>query len=407
MEEGRSPTFELSLLPESGEHHALCREYWRTDESGAFVHKVADLASQFGVPSARVLKTVTAASIARSTEFGCADCGIGRVVNSRANLTEIRRDGRHREWVCADCANDRRSAAAERAEREADRRYEILDAAAYRREPRHLDRDGVTFREAVFLVSALRSLASEDFSFLFPYDGHGGTLAPTGRLARVILDELFEGRILSVHPGSSADSVTIEDEAFKSFIPFRVHWLLLRDEDGPSVAKVLEQLESAIADPDWQDLHSFEVAELQRLVALHECLQYLEVVLDDHGFTFSPGDRTVHVIQTALRSFSVGQVYSFIWRAAKDAAAFYLREAKSRKHAANVVPGAIQRMVERALAQGWEVNAFRRDFRAPESVLGQVLFSHALKIPDMGFTTIPPGEPEADQAGEHETGPDF
>ncbi len=59
-------------------------------------------------------------------------------------------------------------------------------------------------------------------------------------------------------------------------------------------------------------------------------------------------------------------------------------------HAANTVPGSIQRMTEKAIAEGWDVKPFRRDFRAPQSVLSQVLFTKVLKLPDGGFSTVPP-----------------
>jgi hypothetical protein len=51
-------------------------------------------------------------------------------------------------------------------------------------------------------------------------------------------------------------------------------------------------------------------------------------------------------------------VYSFIWRAAKDAAAFYVRERVTKRHAANTVVGAIERSAERAVANGWDVKDF-------------------------------------------------
>ena len=60
------------------------------------------------------------------------------------------------------------------------------------------------------------------------------------------------------------------------------------------------------------------------------------------------------ILKSVLNDFSIGQAYNFIWRAARDAAAFYVREGTSKTHAANIVPGAIQRMGERALSEGWD-----------------------------------------------------
>jgi hypothetical protein len=99
---------------------------------------------------------------------------------------------------------------------------------------------------------------------------------------------------------------------------------------------------------------------------------------------------------TSISRFTIGQAYNFIWRAARDAAAFYVRENTSKAHAVNIVPGSIQRAAERAVAEGWTVKAFRRDRRVPESHVSHVLFTMALKLPDGGFGSVPPTPPDAD-----------
>jgi hypothetical protein len=73
---------------------------------------------------------------------------------------------------------------------------------------------------------------------------------------------------------------------------------------------------------------------------------------------------------------------------AKDAAAFFMREDVARPHAANTVPGSIQRQAERALAERWQVKPFRRDRRLPLSKLGHTLYTFALRLPDDGFTSV-------------------
>src|SRR5262249_52948054 len=152
----------------------------------------------------------------------------------------------------------------------------------------------------------------------------------------------------------------------------------------------LEELEELLTSDDWPANWHADSEELHRIVALQECLQYMRLIMREHGFEPKIGEKTLLVLKTALANFSIGQVYNFLWRAARDAAAFYVREGISKAHAANIVPGSIQRMAERARAEGWQVKTYRRDFRAPQSQLSQVLFTMALQLPDGGFTTIPP-----------------
>jgi len=89
---------------------------------------------------------------------------------------------------------------------------------------------------------------------------------------------------------------------------------------------------------------------------------------------------------------SYDQAHNFIWKAARDAAAFYVRKGTSKAHAANIIPGAIQRTADRAIAENWDIKPFNRDFRAPQSMVSEVLFNAALKIGEDGFKKIPPKE---------------
>jgi hypothetical protein len=89
-----------------------------------------------------------------------------------------------------------------------------------------------------------------------------------------------------------------------------------------------------------------------------------------------------------LRQFSVGQVFNFIWRAVKLAAAD-IQQRLPRAHALSRIPGTIQRSAERAVAEGWVVKPYKRHYRAPETQMAQVLFTSALKLVDGGLNTVP------------------
>ena len=109
---------------------------------------------------------------------------------------------------------------------------------------------------------------------------------------------------------------------------------------------------------------------------------YLGMCTDDHQLSLRIGDKTRLVIEETLLRFSIGQTYNFIWRAANDAAAYYMRSGVPKHQAANSVVGAIQRGAERAIASDWDVKSFGRDWRAPESTMSAVLFRSALQLAD-------------------------
>jgi hypothetical protein len=125
-------------------------------------------------------------------------------------------------------------------------------------------------------------------------------------------------------------------------------------------------------------------------ISLNECLAYLRLVLSEHGLPFRAGDKTRLVLGEVLERFSVAQVWGMIWRAGRDAAAFYMRNNSTREHAANTVVGSIQRQAERALGESWDLKSFRRDRRLPRSALSEVFFAKALRAGDAGFDLVLP-----------------
>lgn len=107
------------------------------------------------------------------------------------------------------------------------------------------------------------------------------------------------------------------------------------------------------------------------------------------GLEFTPGQKTDDVLRRALRWYSVGQVYYFIWRAARDSAAYLARERVPAKQAANSAITRIAADVDRAYAQGWQVSVYQRDSRLPLSTLSHILFSRALKLDDpMAYSPV-------------------
>lgn len=131
--------------------------------------------------------------------------------------------------------------------------------------------------------------------------------------------------------------------------------------------------------------HSPEFIELCKEIQLQECLAFLKVKLEEHQFDFSPGEKTQHTLMQCLESFSVAQIYNFIWRAARDAAAYYMRSHVSKKQAANTVVRSISRSLEQALAHDWDVKAFSRNYDLPQSSLSRIIFNTLLGTGDGGF----------------------
>ena len=368
----------------------LCRQYWQLGQSGKFVNSLAQLAAAFNIPKHQVAAVVARYCKAFSRDDLCRSCGVPKRYTRRSDYEQHSRTAAWTSWTCEDCvALAREEAERERARQDSLRR-ELVQKELDERRTHGLEPRQLSFTQAVYVLSVLRAGGSEDFEYVAPRNSVDVQLSPTVDLDREIFDELYTGRVLCIHPGSKPESIVIEKGEFRRFFIFQVHWTLPLPIGGRSPARFVEELENVLKGDDWPELWEENAAELHRRVALHECIQYLRLCMEDHGFAVNVGEKTLLTLRAALTRFSIAQVYNFIWGAARDAAAFYVRSATSKSHAANIVPGAIQREAERAIAEGWPVKEYRRDRRAPESTLTQVLFTTALKLPEGGFTTVPP-----------------
>src|SRR5262249_9526017 len=155
---------------------------------------------------------------------------------------------------------------------------------------------------------------------------------------------LYRRNLIAVASDSPIEAFVFNEENVPDkFYTARVRWVLIaNNESHETNIAFIRQVEQMFRDTEWNVGWEDEVVPLWREVALHECISYLTLALDDHKLPFTPGEKTVQMFEQVLEHYSISQIYLFIWRAAKDAAAFYTREKVTKSHAANSVVGAIQ-----------------------------------------------------------------
>ncbi len=181
--------------------------------------------------------------------------------------------------------------------------------------------------------------------------------------------------------------------------PDSVAWNIVLEGHVADLAALSAALEQRLRGDRWPIHWELARDSLWREVALSETLAYLAKCLDDHTLSLHVGEKTRLVLSAALEDFSIGQVNSFCWRAAKDAAAFYVAKGVTKPHAANTVGGAIQRSAERARTQGWDVKSFGRDWDCPPSAVSDVLAHVAFGTgDDFMATRISPDDSPAHRA---------
>lgn len=165
-----------------------------------------------------------------------------------------------------------------------------------------------------------------------------------------------------------------------------MNWILTV-EDPFSLLEEITDLAGTIS--NWPSKWSEAVNDLWTEIALAECKQYFRHSAAERGLPEAGGKSTDLMLRTLLQNFSVSQCYRIIWTGAQRAVDFLVRKRCSRQHASNFMIGECQRWADRALAEGWEVKHFKRNFDLPRSSMSYVFFDLFIKNGQAGFNSVP------------------
>lgn len=365
---------------------ALCRDYWQQDVEGDFTYTVSALAAQYQVAVGQVARRVAAGSVARCDVSTCESCGEWMTVTSRQHLSQVL-NYRSSQHECSSCRAVRE--AREEAERQA--RLELLRRMVVEHHP-ILDEDPIELDElgllqAVVMLALLRSEEHLVFEGTLPLAQREDRFAPTEPAGiNWLWDELFRPGLVRIHPQSHITAFEWEDDDPRRFFIDRVSYYVRGTGEVSKRATDLEQrLAEAFRTEDWPVDWWSESSDVWRDLMVEECIAYLQKCLAEHTLPFAAGDKTRATFVDLLKTFSLGQIYSFVWRASRDAAAYWVRESYSisKNQASNTTISNIQRAADRARAEGWTVKVFGRDRKLPVSAVSHVFFTVAMKVPNM------------------------
>lgn len=113
----------------------------------------------------------------------------------------------------------------------------------------------------------------------------------------------------------------------------------------------------------WQD---YSVADVMCYLA-NQCETY------NHELGVDELDEIKSTIRSALKTYSVSQLWSVCWRVVRDAASLANREYYNRPKASATIPGKIRRYLERVRRESIELKSWTRPEHQPAGALGMVL----------------------------------
>lgn len=239
------------------------------------------------------------------------------------------------------------------------------------------------FEERVYLAAVLRACLSEDTMKIHPIQ-KDLNIAPTQDMLHLAVHRLIDKGILLPHTDSPISSFADGEDFPERFFLFDVSYRLMVVPEG-------KEMQLMNPDPSLFTDDAF-LLTMWASIAYEEVMEYLLYSLEKVRFELNPGEKTKTVFQELLKHYSVGQVCNIIYGSIAKASRYYQEVRITRKHAANSVITHCQRFGERAIAEGWVVKGFSRNYNLPQSVLSEVFFNRIAKIGSKGFDQVPAAE---------------
>ncbi|WP_312478573.1 hypothetical protein [Stutzerimonas nitrititolerans] len=375
MKSGNEQYLVCVLEAEGPDLEEICTRYWAVDEAGAFIETVTAIGKSFGLTAAKLGRFVKENSYAYSLDIACPRCNRPIAFRSRA---EFQAEANRITKECEDCKLEM----VQQKNQEKERQLRERQQAAIEECP---DVTSFTTEQCIYLLALLKLAATEDMMEISELSTiQYGMFTPTKDLDHQALKSLLHSGIIYISPTSHLTSIEITEKGISYYID-SVRWRVsLQDKGcGPIYAVLEDEIRQRLSCQGPAIL-----MELCHEISLHECLAFLDESLSEHRLGYEYGEKTVAVLRAALEQYPVAKVYNFIWRSARDAAAFYQRKQTSKAHASRTVVGSIERQCQQALANSWDVKAYKRNFRMPQSSLSRVVFNTLLGTDDAGFNIL-------------------
>ena len=382
-------SIELQVFTENPNEAAALRAYWAlADDGETWAQTVTAVRQEFGLTQREMQRVVQEGGMAVVNDIKCPDCGAPHEVTSRTNYSDVIRQG---NIMCPECRAAAQEAREEAARQLAEKRREALVEAfpVYTGQP--IDAEALTLFEAVALHALFSDLAVEDAGLTTPTDiwpKERRWAPPSLRWdyeRRLLRPE--RGALLAAHRDAPLDAFVWEDDgtATGSFYLGKVSYYLIGPEEDlrARVPGLLTRLNRIFREGPWPDIWFNQWRDMWEELALAHASAYLDMKLGEHHLEMKQGDGTRTALADTLATFSLGQVFNFIYRAAKDSAAYYQRGGVNKRQAANSTVSRISAAADRARASGWEIKSFGLPWNLPFSAIAETFFSKVMWQADM------------------------
>lgn len=379
--------FDVVVETEDDGAAAILQRYWAAElgltGQVSFHEHVKEIAEALGVQTADVSRLARASGFATHAGEVCLGCG-------RLWQRRTRSDRPDRWSRCELCKEEHvraREEQAAAADHQRATRRECLDRYLSSGD---LDGPGVAsieapdcwaFSDVVDLLSWL--LLTGPSGVIVPEREHDLRLAATGGIEV----RLWRLGVLGIDPSTDADAFDWEespdDGLPPQFFVDRARFFLrgtgpLRQRVDAAILRLESVLTAA-----WRQSWVEEACAYAGSVLAGEALRYLDHAVGKHGLPSldrEQASRFDEMAQDALRSYSLGECYSQLWRAAKDGAAATKRHPMSLADGTSHAINQFERNISWARKNKWDLQEYSPDRALPFAWQTQVLFERVLEL---------------------------
>lgn len=354
----------LQMLTEDPKEIELIERYWAVDESGQYLEKVSALEGII-----EMAQGVTLASFIRQR---CNAFDENQVCPECAGLVEIKNRSQAKKVLqpsiklCTLCQKDQDAIALEAQKVKAAELDRQLTEYVRKQSARTVDYFAIADRHVLLLLALDRAVTPRltnggftvgDCRGLAPW--YVGDFMQQLREAGLVLDDPSKAK-----PGTyywEGDEIWMSRD--------QVVYRLAPDAESRSADEVIRSLlDRAYTDAEglfglWLD---YSVADVMRYLGAQCQLYNLELSEQEL-------EEIKSTMRSALKTYSVSQLWSVVWKVVRDAASLANREYYNRWKAAATIPGKIRRNLEKVQRESIELKAWSRPEQHPAGTLGMVL----------------------------------
>jgi hypothetical protein len=377
-----NPSLIISFESSDPSDIALASLYWRFDDEGHWLYTVSQIADHMSISSSEVSKRVAVVGPIFVTCRRCEECLLPFKFRNRSEYGAADRDS---QKVCEIC----RETAAQKLRDEEEliaRASRQLQQALWLRNTSidpEVNVEDMEYSDVIRAFAIFTSSESDDEGNLRFADVPAFS-AKHGALQEAI-KSLYEQEVLLIGKGTPLNAfVPGESVDNFSYYPARIVWRFatLGESHDSSMGT---ELACRVDNPQSNYEYWNSVAEIWWEEGYAEALRYLNEQLEKYGLEANEGEALKLAINHALDNFSIPRFRNLLWKLAKDIGAFSAERGISRPHAVNAVPGKLTRMVDRYLANEWDVTPYVLRWDDEESLLITTLFDRVLKTGVAGF----------------------